>query len=583
MKFYLLILFTLIIIGLGLAYNFFNQEEKLDETVFLTTTDSIRNLQTLDKNLLILLQQSRFNAQFDNESLSETHYQLSEEFDNLRYDALFEEIEASESLSNAIDNFDEKFFMRDEVLEEYISSNVLVSESLNTIRSSLATMNLAETAQDNSLAKQLIEQTNSDIYQVALGLSIDTPDESDINTRIQQIRSASEDIDQALINNYTDATTTFWNNYRTSLNAYNVLTAIETGPLLDDIENEYTEHHNKAIESSTQLRNALIIYGVALLCALLFFGFLIRKNFLSLEQQVADRTQEIETAYKDLKESQEQLIQSEKMASLGEMVAGVAHEINTPLGYVTSNIDTIKLNIADMNEIVDGVDDIYKTATANKQDKKAITSKLVSVLNAHKKIGTRDVMLESDQLLTDGSYGLSEISKLVTSLKDFARLDRQSTEEIDIHQCIDNSLTIASNSIKENNVEVIKSYGELPTITCIPSKLNQLFLNIINNACQAMNDNSGQLNVSTEQIDDNIIINFKDNGVGMDEEVISKIFDPFFTTKEIGKGTGLGLSIAYKIVKSHGGKIDVKSENGQGTQIIISLPINNSASLQVDG
>ena len=583
MKFYLLILFTLIIIGLGLAYNFFNQEEKLDETVFLTTTDSIRNLQTLDKNLLILLQQSRFNAQFDNESLSETHYQLSEEFDNLRYDALFEEIEASESLSNAIDNFDEKFFMRDEVLEEYISSNVLVSESLNTIRSSLATMNLAETAQDNSLAKQLIEQTNSDIYQVALGLSIDTPDESDINTRIQQIRSASEDIDQALINNYTDATTTFWNNYQTSLNAYNVLTAIETGPLLDDIENEYTEHHNKAIESSTQLRNALIIYGVALLCALLFFGFLIRKNFLSLEQQVADRTQEIETAYKDLKESQEQLIQSEKMASLGEMVAGVAHEINTPLGYVTSNIDTIKLNIADMNEIVDGVDDIYKTATANKQDKKAITSKLVSVLNAHKKIGTRDVMLESDQLLTDGSYGLSEISKLVTSLKDFARLDRQSTEEIDIHQCIDNSLTIASNSIKENNVEVIKSYGELPTITCIPSKLNQLFLNIINNACQAMNDNSGQLNVSTEQIDDNIIINFKDNGVGMDEEVISKIFDPFFTTKEIGKGTGLGLSIAYKIVKSHGGKIDVKSENGRGTELIISLPINNSASLQVDG
>ena len=581
MKFYLLILFTLIVIGLGLAYKVFNEEEKLDETVFLTTTDSIRNLQTLDKNLLILLQQSRFNAQFDSESLSETHYQLSEEFDNLRYDALFEEIEASESLSNAVDNFDEKFFMRDEVLEEYISSNVLVSESLNTIRSSLETITLPETPQDNSLTKQLIEQTNSDIYQVALGLSVDTPDESDLNTRIQQIQTAYGDIDQTLINNYTDAITTFWSNYQTSLDAYNVLTELETGPLLDDIENEYTEHHNKAIESSTQLRNALIIYGVALLCALLFFGYLIRKNFLSLEQQVADRTQEIEAAYKDLKESQEQLIQSEKMASLGEMVAGVAHEINTPLGYVTSNIDTIKLNIADMNEIVDGVDDIYQTATANKQDKKAITSKLVSVLNAHKKIGTREVMLESDQLLSDGSYGLSEISKLVTSLKDFARLDRQSTEEIDIHQCIDNSLTIASNSIKENNVEVIKSYGELPTITCIPSKLNQLFLNIINNACQAMTDNSGQLKVSSEQVNDNIVIKFKDNGAGMSEEIMSKIFDPFFTTKEIGKGTGLGLSIAYKIVKSHGGKIDVKSENGQGTEMIISLPINNNASLQV--
>ena len=581
MKFYLLILFTLIVIGLGLAYKVFNEEEKLDETVFLTTTDSIRNLQTLDKNLLILLQQSRFNAQFDSESLSETHYQLSEEFDNLRYDALFEEIEASESLSNAVDNFDEKFFMRDEVLEEYISSNVLVSESLNTIRSSLETITLPETPQDNSLTKQLIEQTNSDIYQVALGLSVDTPDESDLNTRIQQIQTAYGDINETLINNYTDAITTFWSNYQTSLDAYNVLTELETGPLLDDIENEYTEHHNKAIESSTQLRNALIIYGVALLCALLFFGYLIRKNFLSLEQQVADRTQEIEAAYKDLKESQEQLIQSEKMASLGEMVAGVAHEINTPLGYVTSNIDTIKLNIADMNEIVDGVDDIYQTATANKQDKKAITSKLVSVLNAHKKIGTREVMLESDQLLSDGSYGLSEISKLVTSLKDFARLDRQSTEEIDIHQCIDNSLTIASNSIKENNVEVIKSYGELPTITCIPSKLNQLFLNIINNACQAMTDNSGQLKVSSEQVNDNIVIKFKDNGAGMSEEIMSKIFDPFFTTKEIGKGTGLGLSIAYKIVKSHGGKIDVKSENGQGTEMIISLPINNNASLQV--
>jgi len=202
-----------------------------------------------------------------------------------------------------------------------------------------------------------------------------------------------------------------------------------------------------------------------------------------------------------------------------------------------------------------------------------VTQELVKTIKRYRETDAADVVNESNQLLSDGVYGLSEISKLVTSLKDFARLDRQSTEKIDIHRGLENSLTIASNHIRDNNVKVERNFAsELPKIDCYPSKLNQLFLNIITNACQAMSDNGGQLTITTALEDDQIIMRFRDEGVGMSEETVSKMFDPFFTMKEIGEGTGLGMSIAYKIIKAHRGSIDVQSVLGKGTEVKVSLP-----------
>jgi len=172
------------------------------------------------------------------------------------------------------------------------------------------------------------------------------------------------------------------------------------------------------------------------------------------------------------------------------------------------------------------------------RNNREITAHMMQTLKRYKALEAPELMAESNQLLSDGTYGLSEISKLVISLKDFARLDRQNAEQIDLHKCIESSLTIASNHIRENSVNIVRDFSELPPIACFPSKLNQLFLNIITNACQAMSEKGGDLIVTTKLSDGKIKVDFNDQGVGMDELTKQKMFDPFFTTKDIGVGTG---------------------------------------------
>jgi signal transduction histidine kinase len=313
---------------------------------------------------------------------------------------------------------------------------------------------------------------------------------------------------------------------------------------------------------------------VTLLLALIFFGYTIWKNYTLLEQQVADRTEEIKNAYEELRESRELLIQNEKMASLGQMVAGVAHEINTPLGYVTSNVGSLKLNVSDLGELTSKLHQLSAELSAGEPGSSSVSRLTAELVKIYTELEANELIDESQQLLDDGIFGLKEISKLVVSLKDFSRLDRQAVESIDIHNCLESSLTIASNPIKENDVSVVREFGVLPKITCSPSKLNQLFLNIITNACQAMYKQAGDLTIRTSSDNDEIKIDFIDQGIGMDEPTQQKMFDPFFTSKDIGQGTGLGMSIAYKIIEAHQGRIEVSSILDQGTTISVILPVN---------
>lgn len=568
MKKYALILLALILFGVGLTIVFFTQDEKLDQTVFLQTTESIRNLQSLDKNLLLELNKSRFNPQFDNEELAELNYQLSEEFDNFRYEALFEEIEKTPDLVNAISAFEDQFNAREEILNEYIDGNIEVSNSLISINVLAAFLQTQEDLSKETELLNAIDLNNTRLFGLALGSSVQ-----------KGLSQVEPDID------FTEESTESLDKYNNAINAlrkelpitalrFSELNQLSTGPLLDDIEKHYGAYQNKAIEGSNRLRNGLIAYGVLLLGALLFFGVQIRKNFANLEQEVADRTIEIKTAYDDLQESQEQLIQSEKMASLGQMVAGVAHEINTPLGYVSSNIETLNYNLSDLSKIMVDLETLMKSIQKPKRDNREVTQNLLATLKSYRKVEAPELMEESNQLLADGAYGLSEIAKLVSSLKDFARLDRKNCEQINVHECIDSSVTIASNHIRENNVTVKKDYSNLPQISCFPSKLNQLFLNIITNACQAMTKQGGELNISTSRIGNEIRIDFTDQGIGMNDETQQKMFDPFYTSKEIGVGTGLGLSISYKIIEAHSGRIEVESTVDKGTTMSVFLPID---------
>ena len=576
MKVYSIILFVLILVGVLLSVRLVTQDQQLDQTVFLQTTESIRNLQSLDKTFALQLNQSRVSREFDHTVLTDSYYELSEEFDNLRFDALFEEIEASPGLSQATTDFEEQFTEREALLDAYIADNSLVSTSLADVSALTKQLQAANLGEYASIINSFLVTANLAIYQLVTGENIEQPawQDSASQSALEQIKRQLPEPIAATLTEYQTSTQTVFSKYAEVTRLFKTLEEQQTSVLLDAVEDEYTLYHNQAIEDSKQFRNSLIIYGLALLAALLLFAYQIRKNVLFLEQQVADRTAEISSAYAELQESQEQLIQSEKMASLGQMVAGVAHEINTPLGYVTSNVDTLSLNLEDLHLLIKELGEMLAILQATPPDSAELKRRLIKTLKTFQRVDADVVADESAQLLKDGAFGLVEISKLVNSLKDFARLDRQQTEKVNLEHCIDSSLTIARNHIRENNVEVIKKLAELPPIACMPSKLNQLFLNVITNACQAMSANGGQLLITAQAANGNIEISFTDQGTGMDETTQQKMFDPFFTTKEIGRGTGLGMSIAYKIIEAHQGKITVDSTLDKGTKISITLPID---------
>ena len=579
MKKYILTLLLLIGIGGVLAYFTIQQNLQLDEEVYLKTTASIRNLKLIDSNINILLFKIRHENQSNYDELEQLGFDINDEFDNLRFEALFEEIEKSPALNEATIAFEQQLTDKQEKIALFIQHNQSLMQANDDFLSSSAT-----NAPINQLVKKLslekeVNALNINFYRF---LEDNSPNNKQaLNDDIAYIGNAIESVnedDQGIVYGYIKTLSDNILSLEETQQYFTEAINQGTASSLNDLESAYVDFHNLAIEKANNLRSALIIYGFILLIALLVFAYLLWKQYQSLEQQVADRTEEIAQAYDDLKESQEQLIQSEKMASLGEMVAGVAHEINTPLGYVNSNVGTVKLNLQDLGGLLGGLSHIYREAKSPKKDRKKISQLLVATLKDYSQLQKDEVYKESLQLLDDSDHGLSEISNLVMSLKDFSRLDRQSTDEINIHRCIENALKIASNPIKENNIIIKKMFDDLPNIVCIPSKLNQLFLNIITNAAQAMKDNGGELSIQTQRKNDTVVISFMDQGVGMDEATTHKMFDPFFTSKPIGEGTGLGMSIAYKIVQVHNGKIQVTSKLGVGTTIAVQLPINYLAS-----
>ena len=569
MRGYALVLILFVAIGVLLAYLFFKQEQKFDKSTRLQTTASIRNLQSHEKSLRFLLIQSRLNPNFDYASLRAARSDIIAEFDMFRFGVLFEEIEKKARLSEAFNQYEDKIQFIDKVLERYIDQNIDLTQNTAQIQRLIDILQTQGWTKEQPSLQESLSQNKSLLFNLAL---------TDQLARELWHKAPAGDIPDSLkqdLNDYENSIKSFTKIYMPASELYNQLIELDTVELLDDIESAYNTQHNEAIADSSAIGTALVLYGLASLMALMYFGYQIRRNYLSLEQQVSDRTREITVAYEELQESQEQLIQSEKMASLGQMVAGVAHEINTPLGYVTSNIDTLKLNLDDFSSIIYGVENLLETIKNSPKDghQGTVTNTLTTMLKNYQRVQALTVLQESKELLGDGAYGLAEISKLVSNLRDFSRLDRQSTEHIDLHECLEVSLKIASPHIRDHNVELERHYVVLPKISCIPSKLNQLFLNIITNACQAMESGSGILKIETRLGQGKVKIVFTDNGIGMDETMKQKMFDPFYTSKEIGKGTGLGMSIAFKIVAAHGGNIKVDSKQGVGTEISVILPI----------
>jgi signal transduction histidine kinase len=272
----------------------------------------------------------------------------------------------------------------------------------------------------------------------------------------------------------------------------------------------------------------------------------IRKAHADLQQA----HEELRKAHEELSQAQSRLIQSEKMASLGNLAAGVAHEINTPVGAVSSAADTSKRAIG---RVIRSIEESRSLDDLNEDQKFRDSLKFIR---------------DNNNVITLAS---ERIAKIVKSLRSFARLDEADFKDANIHEGIDSTLTLLHH-ITKDRIEIVKDYGDIPKISCRPSQLNQVFMNLLKNAAESIKD-KGTIRIKTSVEDSQVIIRITDDGMGIAEENLSKIFDPGFTTKGVRVGTGLGLSISYNIIQDHTGEIEVESEVGKGSTFSIILPL----------
>lgn len=327
----------------------------------------------------------------------------------------------------------------------------------------------------------------------------------------------------------------------------------------------------------------LIYYAAALLIILMVLAIRLFINYFRLEKIVEERTQDLQTALENLKNSEMIMVQTEKMSALGQLVAGVAHEVNTPLAYTKNALELTQSNIEQLKfrqfvNLADLLIDLVSNPNAENvhHQKYAILEEIRQIkthLSEMDLEGFRyaDMVDEVEALIADGMTGIEQISELVTNLRNFSRLDRGHISRYALSDSIKSTLTLLKYELKNKQVTI--EITEDCIIECMPSQINQVLLNIIGNANHATID-GGSINITLDQLDaQHAGIFIKDNGTGIAPEKLKDIFNPFFTTKKIGEGTGLGLSISHKIIKEHGGEILVKSTIGQGTEFIIKLPL----------
>ena len=287
------------------------------------------------------------------------------------------------------------------------------------------------------------------------------------------------------------------------------------------------------------------------------------------EQQLTCAYERLQRANEQLKENQAQLVHSEKMASLGQLAAGVAHEINNPVGFVTSNLGTL----AEYTEVFTRLLDAYETLTDQlPPDQSAVHRDVLHDIAELREEEDLDFIQEDiDALLAESLNGMHRVKEIVQGLKSFARVDEAEMQIADVNEGIEATLKVVWNELKYK-CEVHTTLKPLPQIRCYPGQLNQVFMNLLINAAHAMEER-GEITIETEVASGEVVIRISDTGAGIPEEHLSKLFNPFFTTKPVGQGTGLGLSISYGIIQKHGGRIDVDSTVGRGTTFTIYLPI----------
>jgi signal transduction histidine kinase len=266
-----------------------------------------------------------------------------------------------------------------------------------------------------------------------------------------------------------------------------------------------------------------------------------------------------------LEDAQNQVIQSEKLASIGQMAAGVAHEINNPLAFALSNLGSLSSHLSRLFELLDA----YVAAD------EAMQAKAAELSLARKLRHETDIAFlkqDSAEIVSESREGLLRVKRIVQDLRDFSRgAGEELRQRVDLHSALDSTLNIVRNELKYK-ADIVRHYGTMPEVECVPSRLNQVFLNLLVNAGQSI-DGNGTITIATGVDEHEAWVSIADTGCGIPAENMNRIFDPFFTTKPVGQGTGLGLSVSHSIVRKHGGRIDVQSEVGRGSRFTVRLPL----------
>lgn len=291
-----------------------------------------------------------------------------------------------------------------------------------------------------------------------------------------------------------------------------------------------------------------------------------------LERERAEQLAAVQALNKRLQEAQTQLLQAEKMSAVGQLAAGVAHEINNPVGFVKSNMGMLQTYLSGLLRLVGAYEIVLGANPPDDPSRQRIRDMETEIDYAF-------IREDAPTLLQESLDGIERVKRIVADLRDFSRPGEAEWQMADVHQCIDSTLNIVANELKYK-ADVVKDYGQLPQIRCMPFQLNQVFMNLLINAVQAIPE-KGTISIRTGQEGDAVWVEIEDTGIGIAPDIQVRIFDPFFTTKPIGKGTGLGLAVSYGIVQSHHGDIAVRSTEGAGTVFRVMLPINpGSAQLE---
>jgi two-component system, NtrC family, sensor kinase len=546
---------------------------------------TLRQLKQVDAqwNIEVLKSKTGFNANYDPVAGPLALLESLESALRAKTGLVWQAREGSYArLSARLDSYKSIMEKKIAVVEQFKSQNAILRNSSRFLPVAAAEVNeaLKQRGQDDPRKAAMSDALNT-VLTGAMNYVV-TPDRA-TQARIEENSSRLKDGARAMSGEIVAQVDVLLRHVAAVVRQQNIgdrllgeLFALPTAAKLDELTDAYTLEHGELLTEQERYRQILIGYSALLLALLGYLGWRLLRSYRTIHRANA----ELKEANLKLKESQLQLVQSEKMSALGQMVAGIAHEINTPLAYLKGTIELLREQISDLRDLVRDCHALTQMLRNKQRDPKAVRALYTKVDAQTREALETNRLDDLGMLLKDGADGIEQISEIVVNLKNFSRLDRERVAEYSVEEGLEATLLLARNMLRDKEVRVERQYApDTPRISCSPSQINQVFLNMISNAVQAIGDRAaGVIRLRTLREDDATVrVEIHDNGSGIAGDVLPKIFDPFFTTKDVGQGSGMGLAICYKIVQAHGGKILVESERGIGTVFAILLPVEPPA------